>query len=104
MDYSSSGSSVHGISQVRILEWITISYSRGIFPTQGTNPCLLHLLYWQAGSLPTGPPGRPPGSRVLGVINICNLKYYTPNSMQSVHTLWRVYVGIMKYMSPASPS
>ena len=21
-------------------------------PTQGSNPCLLHLLYWQAGSLP----------------------------------------------------
>ena len=25
---------------------------QGIFPTQGSNPCLLHLLNWQAGSLP----------------------------------------------------
>ena len=25
---------------------------QGIFPTQGLNPCLLHLLHWQAGSLP----------------------------------------------------
>ena len=25
---------------------------QGIFPTQGSNPCLLHLLHWQAGSLP----------------------------------------------------
>ena len=25
---------------------------QGIFLTQGLNPCLLHLLHWQAGSLP----------------------------------------------------
>ena len=24
---------------------------QGIFPTQGSNPCLLRLLYWQADSL-----------------------------------------------------
>ena len=29
MDYSSSGSSVHGISQARILEWVAISFSKG---------------------------------------------------------------------------
>ena len=29
MDYSPPGSSVRGISQARILEWVTISYSRG---------------------------------------------------------------------------
>ena len=29
MDCSSPGSSVHGISQTRILEWVAISYSRG---------------------------------------------------------------------------
>jgi len=38
MDCSLSGSSVHGISQARILEWIAISFSRdlsdpGIEPT-----------------------------------------------------------------------
>ena len=32
----------------------------GIFPTQGSNPCLLHLLHWQVGSLPLAPPGKPP--------------------------------------------
>ena len=31
MDCSPSGSSVHGILQVRILEWIAISFSRGSF-------------------------------------------------------------------------
>ena len=29
MDCSLSGSSVHGIFQVRVLEWIAISFSRG---------------------------------------------------------------------------
>ena len=30
---------------------------QGIFPTQGSNPHLLCLLHWQAGSLPLVPPG-----------------------------------------------
>ena len=30
-----------------------------IFPTQGLNPSLLCLLYWQVGSLPLVPPGKP---------------------------------------------
>ena len=32
MDCSPSGSSVHGILQVRILEWVAISFSRGSSP------------------------------------------------------------------------
>ena len=47
MDCSRPGSSVHGIFQARILKGIVISYSQGSFPTQGSNPCLLHLLNWQ---------------------------------------------------------
>ena len=31
---------------------------QGIFPTQGSNLSLLHLLHWQVGSLPLAPPGR----------------------------------------------
>ena len=30
---------------------------QGIFPTQGSNLRLLHLLHWQAGSLPLSPLG-----------------------------------------------
>ena len=41
MDYSLPGSSVHGISQAGILESVAISFSRGIFSTQGLNLCLL---------------------------------------------------------------
>ena len=39
MDCSLPGFSVHGISQAKILEWVAI------FPTQGSNPCLLQLLH-----------------------------------------------------------
>ena len=34
---------VHGIFQARIPEWVSISFSRGISPIQGSNPCLLTL-------------------------------------------------------------
>ena len=38
-----------GILQARVLEWVAISFFRGIFPTQGRNPRLLFILHWQAG-------------------------------------------------------
>ena len=37
----------------------------GIFPTQGSNLCLLSLLLWQVGSLPLAPPGKPKYSTVI---------------------------------------
>ena len=37
MDYSLPGSSVHGISQARILEWVAISFS-GDLPEPGIKP------------------------------------------------------------------
>ena len=40
MDYSPSGSFVHGIIEATILEWVTIL--QGIVPTKGSNPGLLH--------------------------------------------------------------
>ena len=39
---SPPGSSIQGIFQARILDCIAISWSRGIFPTQGLNLGLLH--------------------------------------------------------------
>ena len=41
IDCSLPGFSIHGIFQVRILERVAISFSK-IFPTQGSNPGLLH--------------------------------------------------------------
>ena len=51
MDCSPPDSSVHGILQAREIQ--------GFFPTQGSNLRLLHLLHWQASSLPLAPPGKP---------------------------------------------
>ena len=42
MDCSLPGSSVHGILQTRILQWVARSFSRGSFLTQALNPGLLH--------------------------------------------------------------
>ena len=42
MGCSLPGSSLHGILQVRRLEWVAILFSRGSFPTQESNLCLLH--------------------------------------------------------------
>ena len=42
MDYSLPGSSVHGIIQARILDWVAVPFSRAIFPTQRLNPSLLN--------------------------------------------------------------
>ena len=55
MDYSPPGSSVHGILQARILEWVAISISRG-----SSRPRDLTLsLAFQADSLPSELSGKP---------------------------------------------
>ena len=43
VDCSPPGSSVYGILQGGILEWVAISFSRRIFTTQGSNLGLLHF-------------------------------------------------------------
>ena len=42
MDCSPPSSSVHGILQARIMEWLAHSLLQGIVPTQGSNLGLLH--------------------------------------------------------------
>ena len=59
MCYSVPGSSVLGISQVRILEWVPISFSRGSSQSRESNPHLLHL---EANSLPLSHQGSPVSS------------------------------------------
>ena len=55
VDCSPPSSSVHGISQARILGWVAILLQE-IFPTQESNPC---LLYWQVDSVPLSHQGSP---------------------------------------------
>ena len=59
MDCSLLGSSVHGILQARILEWVTMPFLlHGILWVQGLNLHLLRLLHGQVGSLPLAPPAQ----------------------------------------------
>ena len=51
-----------GFLQARILEWVAIPFSRGIFPTQELNPGPPTL---QADSLPSEPPGKPYAHREI---------------------------------------
>ena len=53
---------------------------QGIFLTQGSNPHLLGLLHWQAGSLPPAPPGKPKDDRVAAQ---CPLWSLMTRSMRS---------------------
>ena len=48
MDCSLPASSVHGILQAKILEWVGVSipFYRGVFLTEGSNPHVLCLLHW----------------------------------------------------------
>ena len=63
MDCSPQGSSVHGILQAVILG--CLSPLQEIFPTQESNPWLLHVLPWQAVSWLLSHLGSPAGNSVL---------------------------------------
>ena len=58
VDCSPPGSSIHGILQAGMLEWVVVPFSRrSSRPRDRTHvSCFLH---WQVGSLPLAPPGKP---------------------------------------------
>ena len=62
MDYSLPGSSAHGVSQARILEWVATFFSRSSsLPRDQT--CNSYLT---GGFFTTGPPGKPRSHQVCG--------------------------------------
>ena len=63
MDCSPPGSSVHGILQAGILEWVAISFSRDL-PNLGIKPGSAAL---ETDALPTEPPRKPQS------ITLCNI-------------------------------
>ena len=63
-DCGPPGSSVHGILQARILEWVAVSSSRGSSPPRDQT-YVSHLLHRQEGSLPPAPTGKHPPSVVF---------------------------------------
>ena len=93
MDCSPPGSSVHGILQARILEWVAISFSRGVFPTTELKPGSPAS---EADSLPPEPPGKPRPDPydslsffcVWGLLHVNEMFFYDKqNHMQSLETI-----------------
>ena len=86
------GSSVCGSLQARILEWVAISSSRGIFPTQGSN---LRLLYGQMGSLPLSHLGSP----------FCTLRGYKESGVQMILNLQQLNTpeNLLQPLGPGIP-
>ena len=90
MDCSQPGSSVHGILQARILEWVAIPFSRGYSDPriEPGSPAL------QADSLPSEPTGRP--NSILHKCNYFDLCYFTAKTLKlpyrSVYCLYRKQV------------
>ena len=71
MDCSPRGSSIHGILQARILEWVAIPFPRDL-PDLGIKPRSPAL---QADSLPPEPPGKPKNTRVVAYPSPGDLPY-----------------------------
>ena len=59
MDCSPPGSSVHGILQARILEWVAMLSSRRSSQSRDWAHVSFCLLHWQVASWPSVPPGKP---------------------------------------------
>ena len=82
MDCSLPGSSVHGILQARILEWVAIPFSRGS-SNPGIEPRSPVLL---ADSLPAEPPGEPQGPFRPQAIHPSNFVDICPILLSLCHT------------------
>ena len=87
VDCGPPGSSVHGIFQARILEWVAISFSRGPSWPRDWSPCLLH---WQADCLSLCHLGSPLAT--VEALLFCRFIIY--DTRTDVWTVtWRVCIG-----------
>ena len=86
MDCSLPGSSVHGISQARVLEWVAISSSRGSsWPgIEPTSPALA------GGFFTTEPPGKPQDKELSLSFLISRMKWCNTSHNIYVSYFWQV--------------
>ena len=85
--YSPPGSSIRGILQARILEWVAMPSSRDL-PSPGIKPRSLAL---QADSLPSEPPGKPKNTKV-GSLSLLQGIFLTQESNEDLlHRRWNLY-------------
>ena len=88
MDCSLPGSSIHGVLEARILEWVAMpSLLQGLIPTQGSN------LHWKQGSLPLVSPGK------AHTHTVCMCVYTCACMLNCV----RLFVTPMNCSLPGSP-
>ena len=86
MDCSTPGSAVHGYSPGKNTGVDCHALLQGIFPTQGLNLHLSHLLHWQEGSLPLAPAGKP----VRGEYSEVKVKVKSLSHVRLFATPWTV--------------
>ena len=94
MDYSSPGSSAHGTSQARILEWVAISYP-GDLPNSGIEPSSLVSPALAGGFFTTELPSNP--SLVLDIIQL--LKVCIPRLQSSLIFLTTIFAKLLHSIS-----
>ena len=63
---------------------------QGIFPNQGSNLPLLHLLHWQARSLPLAPPGKP------SYLSTCTYVYTHTHTHTHTHTTFSYNLALLE--------
>ena len=73
---------------------------QGIFWTQGSNWCLLHLLPWQAGSLSLAPPRKPSNCTIVVQSLSCVWLFVTPWTAAHQGSLsFSIYWSLLKLMT-----
>ena len=92
MDCSPPGSSVHGMLQARVLEWVAMSFSRGSSQPRDQT-CVSCLLHWQAGSLPLTPCGKP-----TAYVRLPRMSVFNPQDVMSRGELPRVRDKEMNFL------
>ena len=86
MDCSSSGSTVHRISQARMLEWVSVSYSRGpSWPESPVAPALAGEFFT------TVPPGEPSPRILAWIFNGDHCWFWCQRDAVFMRRVWRVF-------------
>ena len=86
MDYGPPGSSVDGISQARILEWLAIYFSRG----SSWSKDWTHISCLAGGFFATEPPGKPMLIDIFGLIPHIVQNNAVLSHIQLFETTWTV--------------
>ena len=75
MDYTLPGSSIHGILQARILEWVGVPSSQGSSQSRDQTCISYVYLHWHVGSLPLASTGKPSAIHMCVCVYVCMYTY-----------------------------